>query len=128
MTNASEIAALIDHTLLRADAAEADIRKLCEEALEFQFASVCVNPFWVPFCAKLLRGGRSRVCTVISFRWALQRRSRKSASRKRCSRPARKSSISVINIGALKSGLFDVVEADIRAVAETAHESRGISK
>jgi deoxyribose-phosphate aldolase len=128
MTSASEIAALIDHTLLRADAAEPDIRKLCEEALEFQFASVCVNPFWVPLCAKLLRGASSRVCTVISFPLGASATIAKICESEAMLEAGAEELDMVINIGALKSGLFDVVEADIRAVAETAHESRGICK
>ena len=128
MTTAPEIASLIDHTLLRADATESDVRKLCEEALEFQFASVCVNPFWVPFCAKLLRGARPRVCTVISFPLGASATIAKICESEAMLEAGAEELDMVINIGALKSGLLDVVEADIRAVAETAHESRGICK
>lgn len=128
MTNASEIAALIDHTLLRADAAESDIRKLCEEALEFQFASVCVNPFWVPLCGKLLRGGNSRVCTVISFPLGASATIAKICESEAMLEVGAQELDMVMNIGALKSGLLDVVEADIRAVVETTHESRGTCK
>ena len=58
---------LIDHTLLKPDASIEAIEKLCEEALKYDFASVCVNPGFVPLCAKLLKGSNVKVCTVIGF-------------------------------------------------------------
>ncbi len=61
------IAKYIDHTLLKADATSADIARICEEAKTNGFASVCVNPFWVPQCAKALKGTGVAVCTVIGF-------------------------------------------------------------
>jgi len=63
----SELAALIDHTLLKPDATEEQITKLCEEAAQCGFASVCVNPCWVRLCRDLLRGSKVKVCTVIGF-------------------------------------------------------------
>src|ERR1700683_3108288 len=64
---ASRIAALIDHTLLKPEATEADIRRICGEAREYGFASVCVNPYWVPVVAKELAGSSVKVCSVIGF-------------------------------------------------------------
>ena len=58
---------LIDHTLLKADSTQAQIQKLCEEARTYDFASVCVNPTWVKYCAEALKGSDVKVCTVIGF-------------------------------------------------------------
>ena len=63
----AEIAQLIDHTLLKADASRDEIQKLCREALEYDFASVCVNPWNVPQAADILRGSGVKVCTVVGF-------------------------------------------------------------
>ena len=71
---ASEIARLIDHTLLKPEATRDEIRKLCEEALKYGFASVCVNPWNVPQAAELLRGSAVKVCTVVGFPWGLRSR------------------------------------------------------
>ncbi len=64
------IARLIDHTILKPEATRVEIRQVCSEALRYEFASVCVNPFWVPFVAVELRGSPVKVCTVVDFRWA----------------------------------------------------------
>jgi deoxyribose-phosphate aldolase len=61
------IAALIDHTLLKPEATAADIRKVCEEARKYGFASVCVNPYWVPLVAQELTGSLVKVCSVVGF-------------------------------------------------------------
>ena len=63
----SQIARLIDHTLLRPEASREDIQKLCEQALDYGFASVCVNPWNVSQAAELLRDSEVRVCTVVGF-------------------------------------------------------------
>jgi len=62
-----DLAAYIDHTLLKPDATEAMHRKLCEEAIQYGFFCVCVNPVWVPFCSEILAGSRSVVCSVVGF-------------------------------------------------------------
>ena len=62
-----QIADMIDHTLLKAEATQEQVAYLCAEAAKYRFASVCVNPFWVPYCAELLRGHDVKVCTVIGF-------------------------------------------------------------
>src|SRR4029079_11945386 len=64
---AGPVAAMIDHTLLKPDATRQDIEKLCREAAEFHFATVCVNPTWVALCARLLRGSGVGVCSVVGF-------------------------------------------------------------
>ncbi len=62
-----DIAGFIDHTLLKPDATEKEIKKLCSEASHYHFKSVCVNPIWVPLCAELLREGTPLVCSVVGF-------------------------------------------------------------
>ena len=67
MNNSHRIARLIDHTILKPDAVREEVRKVCAEALKYSFASVCVNPFWVPLVAAELRGSPVKVCTVAGF-------------------------------------------------------------
>src|SRR6478672_9719523 len=64
---AGTVAGMIDHTLLKPDATRQEIEKLCREAAQFHFATVCVNPAWVSFCAGLLRGSGAGVCSVVGF-------------------------------------------------------------
>ncbi|WP_209465580.1 deoxyribose-phosphate aldolase [Symbiobacterium terraclitae] len=117
MTRA-QLAKLIDHTMLRPDATEAQIRTLCAEAREHGFMSVCVNPHWVPLCRDLLSGTDVLVCTVIGFPLGANRSEIKAVEAEDAvARGAREVDM-VINIGALKSGQHDVVLSDIRAVVE----------
>ena len=62
-----DIAAMIDHTLLKPQATDADIRRLCQEARQYQFVAVCVNPYWVPLVRTELQGSPVKVCSVIGF-------------------------------------------------------------
>jgi deoxyribose-phosphate aldolase len=111
---------MIDHTLLKPEADEASIRKLCEDALEFGFHSVCVNPFWTAYCMKLLSGRGVTVCTVIGFPLGATTTSTKcQEAEETISNGAREIDM-VMNIGALKSGLSSVVAADIRSVVDRA--------
>lgn len=124
----SEIARLIDHTLLKPDATQDEIRKLCEEALQYRFASVCVNPWNVAQAAELLRGSAVKVCTVVGFPLgATLPEVKVFEAQKSIERGAREIDM-VINIGALKSGLRDVVEADIRGVVLASHRGNAICK
>jgi deoxyribose-phosphate aldolase len=126
--SASEIAALIDHTLLKPDATESEIRKLCDEAREYGFASVCVNPTWVPLAAQLLEGSRVKVCTVIGFPLGATSTAAKLCESKAALAQGAGELDMVINVGALKSGHREVVESDIRAVAEAAHHAHALCK
>ncbi len=111
-----QIAKLIDHTLLKPQATEDDIRKLCAEAREYGFASVCVNPYWVSLCAKLLSGSGVKVCTVIGFPLgATTTETKVFEARQALERGANEFDM-VINIGELKSGNWRAVYDDIRAV------------
>ncbi|MDR1123159.1 MAG: deoxyribose-phosphate aldolase [Elusimicrobiota bacterium] len=112
------LAKYIDHTMLKACAAQADIELLCKEALQYGFASVCVNPFWVPFCARLLKGGDVKVCTVVGFPLGACGAAAKAFEADLAVKEGAEEIDMVINIGALKSGLTDIVGGDIKAVRE----------
>src|SRR5688572_12933555 len=125
---AHDWASLIDHTLLKPEASEADIRRLCEEAAEFSFASVCVNPAWVRTAAGILRGSGVPVCTVIGFPLGATLPDVKAYEARRAIFEGAREVDMVINIGALKSGDDCAVEDDIKAVAEAAHENGVLCK
>lgn len=125
---AHDWASLIDHTLLKPEAAEADIRKLCSEAAEFGFASVCVNPSWVKRAAEFLKGSGVPVCTVIGFPLGATLSDVKAYEARRAIFNGAREVDMVINIGALKSGDDCTVEDDIRAVVEAAHENGVLCK
>lgn len=125
---AHDWASLIDHTLLKPEATESDIRKLCDEAVKFGFASVCVNPGWVKAATEFLRGSGVPVCTVIGFPLGATLPDVKAYEARRAIFNGAKEVDMVINIGALKSGDDCAVEDDIRAVVEAAHENRVLCK
>lgn len=120
---AHDWASLIDHTLLKPEAAEADIKKLCDEAAQYGFASVCVNPAWVKSAVEFLDGTGVPVCTVIGFPLGATLPDVKAYEARRAIFNGAKEVDMVINIGALKSGDICAVEDDIRAVADAAHEN-----
>ncbi len=119
---------LIDHTLLKPEASESDIRKLCEEAAQYRFASVCVNPAWVKAAACLLQGTSVPVCTVIGFPLGANVADVKAYEARRAIFDGAREVDMVINVGALKSGDDCTVENDIRSVANVAHEHGAICK
>lgn len=121
-------ASLIDHTLLKPEASEADIRKLCDEAAKFGFASVCVNPAWVKKASQFLKGSGVPVCTVIGFPLGATLPDVKAYEARRAIFNGASEVDMVINVGALKSGDVCAVEDDIRAVAEAAHENAVLCK
>lgn len=113
---------LVDHTLLKPEASDADIRRLCEEAAQYRFASVCVNPSWVRAAACNLRGSGVPVCTVVGFPLGATLPDVKAYEARRAIFDGAREVDMVINIGALKSGDDCAVEFDIRAVVEASHE------
>src|SRR6266700_3086428 len=125
---AHDWASLIDHTLLKPEASESDIRKLCEEAAQFGFASVCVNPGWVKSAAEFLKGTGVPVCTVIGFPLGATLPDVKAYEARRSIFNGAREVDMVINIGALKSGDDCLVEDDIRAVVDAAHENHILCK
>ena len=108
----------IDHTLLKPESTQTQIDKLIAEAVEHQFASDCVNPTWVSYAAKALKGTEVNVCTVIGFPLGANTSSVKAFETKDAVANGADEIDMVINIGQLKSGQYDAVEADIRAVVE----------
>lgn len=125
---AHDWASLIDHTLLKPEASEADIKKLCDEAAQFGFASVCVNPSWVKQASAFLRGTGVPVCTVIGFPLGATLPDVKAYEARRAIFNGAREVDMVINVGALKTGDDCAVEDDIRAVADAAHENGVLCK
>jgi deoxyribose-phosphate aldolase len=119
-------AGLIDHTLLKPEASREDIRKLCQEAVRFGFASVCINPWNVPLAAELVRGSKVKVCTVIGFPLGATLSQVKIHEAEEAIKLGAQEVDMVLNIGALKSGQDDMVESDIRGVVEVAHRGGAI--
>ncbi|WP_409295304.1 deoxyribose-phosphate aldolase [Peribacillus sp. SCS-26] len=122
------ITRLIDHTLLKANATEDQITVLAEEAKEYSFASVCVNPVWVKKAAELLKDAPDvKVCTVIGFPLGASASEVKAFETDTAIKHGADEVDMVINIGALKNKQYDTVEADIKAVVEAA-EGRALVK
>ena len=110
----------IDHTLLKPDASQEQIMNLIEEATDHDFASVCVNPTWVAFAAQALKGTDVKVCTVIGFPLGANTPEVKAFEAEDAIQNGADEIDMVINIGALKSQDYELVEKDIRAVVEAA--------
>jgi deoxyribose-phosphate aldolase len=122
------VASMIDHTLLKPDATRKDIEALCREAAEYTFASVCVNPTWVAFCASLLQGSGVKVCSVVGFPLGATTPDTKHYETRRAIFDGAREIDMVINVGALKSGDLRVVERDIEAVTFPCREAGALSK
>ncbi|PFG13976.1 MULTISPECIES: deoxyribose-phosphate aldolase [unclassified Bacillus (in: firmicutes)] len=115
-----ELAKMIDHTALKPDTSREQIEKLCDEARDFNFASVCVNPTWVALAAEKLEGAEAKVCTVIGFPLGAVTTETKAFETKDAIQKGATEVDMVINIGALKDGNNELVEQDIKAVVEAA--------
>ena len=111
-----DIAKYIDHTLLAPDAAKESIERLCREAAEYHFASVCVNSCWVGLCADLLKGTGVKVCTVVGFPLGAMETRAKAFEAEEAVRNGADEIDMVINIGYVKSGMMEHVLEDIKAV------------
>jgi len=122
------IAALIDHTILKPDATRADVIKVCREARQYCFASVCVNPYWVPLVAAELSGSGVKVCTVVGFPLGATSTEAKVAETAAALRAGAQEIDMVINVGALRSGDHEAVKLDIREVVKVSHSARAIVK
>ncbi|MCM3880759.1 MAG: deoxyribose-phosphate aldolase [Vicinamibacterales bacterium] len=122
------VASLIDHTLLKADASRQEIEKLCKEAREFGFATVCINPFWVATAARLLKGSQVGVCTVVGFPLGATATDVKHFETRRAIFDGATEVDMVINVGALKSGELGMVERDIAAVVGPCRDCGVLSK
>ena len=122
------VASMIDHTLLKPDAARSDIEALCREASQYGFASVCVNPTWVALCASLLQLTHVKVCSVVGFPLGATTPDTKHYETRRAIFDGAREIDMVINIGALKSGELRIVERDIEAVTSPCREAGALSK
>lgn len=120
----SGLSHFIDHTLLKPDATRAQIVELCQEAREYNFASVCVNPTWVPEVVELLKGSEVLACTVIGFPLGASTTATKAAETREAVATGAQEIDMVINIGRLKSGEYDAVRDDIAAVVQAAAPAR----
>jgi len=123
-----EIAALIDHTLLKPQATAADIRRLCQEARQYGFAAVCVNPYWVPLAASELAGSPVHVATVAGFPLGANTTRTKVAEAEAAAAAGAREIDMVLNIGELIAGNLEAVQSDIAAVVATAHGRGAIVK
>lgn len=123
-----ELAQMIDHTCLKPDATRADIKKLCEEAVEHGFFSVCVNSSFASFAKPLLKDSSVKLCCVVGFPLGAQPPQIKAAETRQAIRDGANEIDMVINIGALKDGDYALVEKDIRAVVEACKERRVLCK
>lgn len=118
----ADLAAYIDHTLLRPDATEDEVLALCRDAKQYRFYSVCVNSCWVELCARELRNTGVKVCSVVGFPLgAIDSRTKGAETRNAIENGADEIDM-VINIGALKSKKFDYVENDIRWVLRSCRQ------
>ena len=122
------IAGLIDHTILKPDATADEVRQVCSEARKYQFASVCVNPYWVPLVAAELARSPVKVCTVVGFPLGATSTESKVAETDIACRVGATEIDMVINVGALRSGDHETVKKDIHAVAQAAHRGGAILK
>jgi deoxyribose-phosphate aldolase len=124
----ASIASLIDHTILKPEATRADVIKICREARQYSFASVCVNPYWVPVVKSELSGSPVKVCTVVGFPLGATSTEAKVAETVAALRAGAQEIDMVINVGALRSGDHEAVKADIHEVVRVSHAARAIVK
>ena len=123
-----EINRIIDHTLLKPESTEEQIDKLLDEAKEYNFFSVCVNPVWVKKCAESLKDSDVKVCTVIGFPLGANTKETKAFETKNALVNGADEIDMVINIGLLKSKKFDAVKEEIEELAKICHNEGAILK
>jgi deoxyribose-phosphate aldolase len=123
-----ELAQYIDHTLLRPDASPSDIDTLCDEAVEFGFAAVCINPSWVARAKKRLRPSGITVASVVGFPLGANTPEIKAMEARRALRDGAREIDMVINIGALKGGEHELVQRDIAGVSDACREVGALNK
>jgi deoxyribose-phosphate aldolase len=123
-----DLARFIDHTLLKPDATAADIDRLCDEARRYEFAAVCVNPTWVKRCAHNVRGSSVRVASVVGFPFGASTTEIKAHEARRAIRDGAREIDMVINIGALRSGDYDLVRQDVEKVADACRDAGALCK
>lgn len=124
----TDLAKLIDHTLLKPEATKQQIEILCAEARKYRFASVCVNPCYVSVCTRLLKDTKVKICTVIGFPLGAASTATKAFEAEQAIKDGAQELDMVINVGMLKSGEYDYIEDDIFAVVSTAKRSGVLTK
>lgn len=124
----TDLARMIDHTLLKPEATKEQVTLLCTEARKYSFASVCINPSYVPLCARLLRDCSVKVCTVIGFPLGATSTQAKVFEAEHALRDGAREIDMVINVGMLKSGDFEYVEHDIFSVVTTGRRFGALTK
>lgn len=124
----SELARLIDHTMLKPDATPVEIRNLCDEALRYRFASVCINPSYVPLAVAKLADTEVEVCSVIGFPLGATTTTTKVCEAQQALEDGATELDMVLHIGALKAGDADLVGEDIEAVARVCREAGALLK
>ncbi|MCK8815997.1 deoxyribose-phosphate aldolase [Natroniella sulfidigena] len=122
--DSNQLAAMIDHTILRSEAVSEDIKTKCQEAVEHKFASVCVNPSFVRLASKELADSEVKVCTVVGFPFGDSTSESKAFETRNAIKNGAQEIDMVINLGALKSEAWDVVKDDINIVVREAREKR----
>jgi deoxyribose-phosphate aldolase len=127
-TPGTPLARYIDHTLLKPEATEAQIRQLCAEAAQYGFASVCVNPRFVPLCVTALAEQTPLVCTVIGFPLGANQTAIKVAEAERALADGARELDMVISVGALKAGDYHAVADDIAQVVAACHNAGAACK
>lgn len=124
----SSIAQYFDHTVLKPEATKADVLRVTAEARRYGFASVCINPYWVPLVARELAGTPVKICTVIGFPLGASLTQSKRQEAEAVIRLGAQEVDMVLNVGALVAGDFDAVKMDIQAVVEVAHAGGALVK
>lgn len=122
------IAALIDHTLLKPDSSRAELQRVCAEARDASFASVCIHPFWVRFAKRELEGSPVRVCTVVGFPLGANETETKLAEAQMALAHGATELDVVQNIGALRSGELQIVRDELKQLADLAHSGGALLK
>jgi len=123
-----DIASKIDHTMLKPDATPAEITELCEEAKKYHFASVCINPGYVPLCSSLLKGTEVRICTVVGFPLGANTTEVKKFETEQAIQNGATEIDMVINVGMLKAGKYEYVENDVAQVVRLAKTKSALVK
>ncbi len=123
-----EIAGWIDHTLLKPEATAAQIRTLCQEAMQYHFASVCINPVYVPLACGMLRDAKENVCSVVGFPLGATLPEHKVYEALACINYGASEIDMVMNVGALKSEAYGLVFNEVLSVAGVAHNQGAILK
>ena len=123
-----EYSKFIDHTLLKADAIDAEIKRICEEAIKFKFKAVCINSIHIPLAKKMLKNSDVLVCTVVGFPLGASPKEVKTLEAQLAIENGADEVDMVINIAALKDKKYDIVKEDIISVAKECHKHKKVLK